>query len=437
MVEGPSVVGHRANSDEEECSIIHVVPRSETKSDAYDHASRSWASVFKFTGASVVLLLLTTVTAMTRCTHVSTSSVSTTVPLMTQAMAATAGATTLATTTRSPGVTTSSAKASSTVGATLPSATNYDRLVVVIQSGRRGRDKMVNLSLSTWLKGVKTVVVTRPELHDPAKAIFGIAAFNGTPGRDFTFHLPQQNYWGANRMLEGIKIANATYQGQFDWVMCIDDDNYISLRTLWPGLAALDQRRPYFIGQRQGGGGCQAGPNDKRKNQFDCCGDLSSPCRVHRSRSELQTYANGKVTTCHQNSDMAKNHPYICCPVVPSKGSMKYSGFPYQYSPDGVPFISGTATWPYGGTGYALSSGLLGSISKGDWQQCIDKLVCGNADMMVGNCLFHYGYSFSAPSWHMHAMKHWVLDEKSMRQIMEKDAMGKDPWTCTGLGGPA
>ena len=51
-------------------------------------------------------------------------------------------------------------------------------------------------------------------------------------------------------------------------------------------------------------------------------------------------------------------------------------------------------SWTYGGTGYALSGGLLAAIERDDWKACVDRVICGNADQRIHTCVFNLGYTY-------------------------------------------
>ena len=180
-------------------------------------------------------------------------------------------------------------------------------------------------------------------------------AHQGTPGEHFVFHRPKQAYFGANRMLRGVQIANSTFgSATFKWMLLCDDDNFIVLSRLLKAISALDSDKPLFLGRicATASGSCQ--PNSSRRSPF-CCEDFSEPCP--RTKNDLETLNRSSWVfetdrtfvrkDCSKSSEIALEKPFVCCPVSKAtSGPMFNAGFPFQYNPHGHPVMDGIEIWP-------------------------------------------------------------------------------------------
>ena len=50
----------------------------------------------------------------------------------------------------------------------------------------------------------------------------------------------------------------------------------------------------------------------------------------------------------------------------------------------------GRATWPFGGDGFVVSSGLLESIAADKWRACVDQISSGGGDSRVAYCIWFW-----------------------------------------------
>ena len=58
-----------------------------------------------------------------------------------------------------------------------------------------------------------------------------------------------------------------------------------------------------------------------------------------------------------------------------------------------------------------LSAGIFETIMTSHLEECMDKIVCGNADQQVGNCMFHNGFMLpDGWSWMRKIVRHHVKD---------------------------
>ena len=151
---------------------------------------------------------------------------------------------------------------------------------------------------------------------------------------------------------------------------------------------------------------CQCQANDKRAAPT-CCVDAFEPCPVHPSALQ-QGADTPPFAYVHdpQNDTRAltrtrcvgaavRKKPYPCCPIRPTNETERAAGFSTPYVADsarGGVELNGIELWPYGGRTYVLSVGLLDAITLPSLRECVDKIMCGNADQQVAQCLFHNGF---------------------------------------------
>lgn len=298
-------------------------------------------------------------------------------------------------------------------------------------------------------------------------------------------------------MVAGVVIANDTFGGDFDWLVGGDDDTFFFLSVLVPFLNSLDAEKPLFIGSP---GPSYIGPWYCRHNTLDddnhpesswhrgpvCCANYSIPCPARlpptttsrrpgmyysfaarlgggarsgggrhiggRSREKLQRDGrtglhSGEETRWrhwdHKNDCCSKNRSAAVPPrdllLVATRCSPETCCQPEGGSAARL-FHWSQGHYPYGGSGWALSRGLLRSPglnarhnggrhrvnprtaaataaaattttttvdgfardpARAHWLQCAEAVQCKPPDMGVGTCVLNAGYAIAAAPPHI------------------------------------
>ena len=244
---------------------------------------------------------------------------------------------------------------------------------------------------------------------DRTDAAAGVLGFPDDPGeRMVDFRTNGNKYLGAHRPLAAILFANDTWPGLFDWILQGDDDTKFDLGRVAKLLAPTHHPRetPVLagrVGPRQPASvtpKCKPA-RDRPRPAVDCCSDLANACAVDVAGARLVSdpgffqVRGGHLERMETCAGHTKHKD--CCAVKPSPpGPRRAAGYDYtlDLSNGAEAAYSVPRSWTYGGTGYALSGGLLAAIERDDWKACVDRVICGNADQRIHTCVFNLGYSY-------------------------------------------
>lgn len=147
---------------------------------------------------------------------------------------------------------------------------------------------------------------------------------------------------------------------------------------------------------------CWAQASRRPAPHVDCCKDLGEACRVDvPGAGLLDRPAHFQAVAGGLRRDLPcagpAPHHHECCAVRPSPSRERVdAGYPFTLdrSPTATAPMSVARTWTYGGTGYAVSAGLMDEIPRDAWHRCVDAVICGNADQRVHTCLFNLGFTY-------------------------------------------
>lgn len=294
-----------------------------------------------------------------------------------------------------------------------------------------GVNKVVQLSKDTWLKDTNYVIVTGVDKfdhqhpHDPQhRSLTGLnIEYNGNPGcalddvncnNSVVSHTRLRHYYGGHRTLAGVLVANETYAP--DWIHIFDDDNFINIPAVQAVLTRLDPSVPLLLTGLVGPSiPNTVGPNSTYEvppikkcrisstpTEWSCCLDTSKPCIAHVPPPSTQEKDGQKagIYIYDEKTDNMVLKRYCgddeispwCCRTGrwPEK---KFQGYPYKLDRQGSYCPHFAAMWPYGGSTYIISRGMLAAIGHDKWEECVYRFQCGNADVRVMQCLFNNGFS--------------------------------------------
>mmetsp|Transcript_5771 Transcript_5771/g.8203 ORF Transcript_5771/g.8203 Transcript_5771/m.8203 type:complete len:397 (-) Transcript_5771:37-1227(-) len=281
-------------------------------------------------------------------------------------------------------------------------SSSWSNLVVVMHSGHPDRQFYTEYAKGTWLQQVKNYVIVDGAKIEKRRRLMHVY-YDDNPGcsnkpcphGEEPHYLRIGKYYGAHRTVAGILVANDTWP-KADWILVVDDDDSVNIQAVKNYLAQLNPRIPLLLAGRIGPGhnAIPCVKTNTNLSSWSCCTDPSKSCRVNLYGPQAQwKYSEShKSFLPHPCQDHAVSN--YCCRTKPWPQGINY-GFPFRIDPDGPYRPHFSLLWPYGGLGYVLSRGLLDSISRESWQQCMYGLQCANADHRVMTCVLNAGFSLT------------------------------------------
>ena len=305
----------------------------------------------------------------------------------------------------------------------------YDKVVVVLHCGAAGRRNLVKESHETHLAHVRHVLASAE-----TDAQIGTVAFPDSPGKMGEDVAGFQKYKGAQRAIVALLYANDTFGAEVEWLIQGDDDTLFMLDRVTQFFAPLEPSLPLFLAPKLGPRGftshCKLHTERFGKFRNNCCkGSPGRPCTVERPEalSSMRVQEDGALVAqaCKPSVPKHKVHPQdrwdYCCPVAPASAEFAARGYPLRYdSAKGTPLYHWNEGWPYGGTGYFLSRGLMRAVGREGWERCVHAIQCENADQRVSVCVFNHGFSVAASGHVGTFLSHHGFEGKPRRRALAR-----------------
>lgn len=300
-------------------------------------------------------------------------------------------------------------------GETFEERTRHTPLLVLLHcfSSERREEQLKKYLTPEYLGSQRHVFAS--DRTDIGRGILGFPDDPGAGGIDFKQN--GRKYLGAHRPLIAMLFANDTWGSRFDWLLQGDDDTQFKLDEVL-GKLGNNAHLPLLVGSRGPRGGAakpECYPNsDRRRPLLDCCLELNAFCPVdvprlpplHYEAREGRLTRDGVCggvaigTTRFRAGGNGGRLHHECCAVWPSPSQARVdAGYPFtlDLSPVANASTSVARSWTYGGSGYAVSRGLMHAVARPRWRRCVDAGICGNADQRVATCVFNLGYAYTAP----------------------------------------
>ena len=228
--------------------------------------------------------------------------------------------------------------------------------------------------------------------------------------------------------------ANDTFGAEVEWLIQGDDDTLFMLDRVTQFFAPLEPSLPLFLAPKLGPRGftshCKLHTERFGKFRNNCCkGSPGRPCTVERPEalSSMRVQDDGALVAqaCKPSVPKHKVHPQdrwdYCCPVAPASAEFAARGYPLRYdSAKGTPLYHWNEGWPYGGTGYFLSRGLMRAVGREGWERCVHAIQCENADQRVSVCVFNHGFSVAASGHVGTFLSHHGFEGKPRRRALAR-----------------
>jgi hypothetical protein len=288
--------------------------------------------------------------------------------------------------------------------------------------GHQDMRHIVNFTASTWLFNTQLVIVDGIDPRDSVDQkrdrrrlnndeVFNNTTrellhviYNGNPG---CFVCPNPSYvrvsgyYGAHRTIAGVLMAYDTFHA--DWIVVIDDDNYIDLSSTSNRLLQLNAAVPLLLAGRIGphhlGGSCY---NESLPGKWFCCTNPHVSCHAYLDKVEpgkQAIFALSRDKTTMEIQRYCTDDDYRlneCCRTAPWPEGIG-SGYPYRVVRHNATYTPHYASMhPYGGAGYVVSKGIIEAMGRASWEKCMYGIQCHNADKRIMTCILNAGYTLTA-----------------------------------------
>lgn len=286
-------------------------------------------------------------------------------------------------------------------------------VVIVMHSGHPDRKNYTVHAQQTWLSQVPRYVIVDGMRSRRLMHVF----YDDNPGctekcKNGPDYLKIGRYYGAHRTVAGILAANDTWPDA-KWILVVDDDDHVSMPAIWDYLGNINESIPLFLAGRIGPGHdtipCRETSN---ATSWSCCTSAREPCYAHLHGPQAKwkyssvNHSFHPVQLCDDEVQKLTPDNY-CCRTAPWPQGINF-GFPFRYDSKGSYRPHFALMWPYGGLGYALSRGLLDSISRDYWQMCMYGIQCANADHRTMTCVLNAGYSLTRVGAGIPGIRHHI-----------------------------
>jgi hypothetical protein len=188
-----------------------------------------------------------------------------------------------------------------------------------------------------------------------------------------------------------------------DWIVVIDDDNYIDIRNTWESLKSLNSSVPLLLAGRIGPHTLHAGCYDESpRDKWFCCTNVNKPCYAHLDKIEPGKQAVFDISKDKTTMEIKKYcsdadyNQNECCRVAPWPQGIMY-GFPYRVVKHNATYTPHYAhMYPYGGAGYVVSKGMIETMGRSAWEQCMYRIPCSGGDNRIMTCILNHGFSLTS-----------------------------------------
>ena len=238
------------------------------------------------------------------------------------------------------------------------------------------------VSRQTWLSG-KAPLGPLPFIFVPDKPAGPFAEYfeplpdHGVRGVDHLSHTPVD----ANMLRAALRAKRDHPRSK--WIFVVDSDAYVLPAAVHRLASKLDWRQRWLIGQCVPRGRCSR--------------NLEHPCEARPGVSSAQCAASAEHRC--QPANLGDGNDLHCrtgsctCPVRPllvhDTNATSTNATREVYVRDetrGQAHYTAATSYPFGGTGVLISTGLLDAAPLDTWHECTRRLVCGSADYRLAVC---------------------------------------------------
>lgn len=166
--------------------------------------------------------------------------------------------------------------------------------------------------------------------------------------------------------------------------------------------------------------------NSSNSTHWSCCMSLSEPCYANIQEADRPGAVfvyNEQRMTFEPTYDIKL--PNWCRSSLWPEG-MTY-GHPYQLDLKGTDFQPHVIhrLFPYGGSTYVLSRGMLKTIGKNNWKHYMDALRCRGTDVMVMYLVLNFGFSVTQVNFRAvhHVRDPMIMTAQAVKFLNREDAL--------------